>query len=1220
MPLTKGKSQKTISHNIAEMIGAGHPRDQAIAAALSTARKVAKADGGDVEPITWGGMGDNGGPPMGRGLTPQGLYSHAAVAAQALKQARGTGQQMLASLKGVKPDELKYSGATDAFSGRPSATKDELAQHFEQHLPPIQETVLSENDPEPDEWMPEGSKGSAKYGQYTMPGGDNYRELLMHLPVDHERDPHGTPYKSAHWDTPNVLEHLRLKDRELPEGGKALHMEELQSDWGQDARKRGVRDPEAWDSAKAKLQAVKDKIAAASHAERVKNIIESNDFSPEQSEEYARNDHMRRALPYGRLATQYGLEDEYVNAREEYSRLGSETGEHAKVPPAPYIDNTDKWVDLGLKRALYEAAKGGYDKMVWTPGEEQAKRYDMSRHVTSIYADPSRDKPGHLVVRTYGPDHDAEPDEDGEVEDELVHMAAMHPDELEGHFGKEIAQRIMDKVQFPSGVKHQVYNTHSYHPGGTHDTPEEAHAEIQSYPEHMRNQLGVLQRPQGGKGARLEGLDLQTGGEGHKFFYDKLIPKRLQALLKEHDPEAKLSYHNIQVRPEAATMGDMARFNGYDHSRDIPPEERDEALRKYFEHRSNRQLPGVEITPRMRESILRNGFKAYARGGDVERPSRAYGGRIARADGGGLFHVPGSQEHDDNLGRFLQGSRVRDAEGQHKVLYHATNRDFDEFRPGGYDPNVSGHATWLSPYRDHQPAGHHGAGTGEGRGWQPGARVMPVYANVRSPLVLDSPEMLDWAQSVFAKGNKNFPLLIDRETRQALLDEGYDGIFHGGSRTRKGLSGKEHPHPDAPYVVGDDPHKEEEVVALHPPGRTQIKSAIGNRGTFDPGDPDITKSEGGDVERQARAYGGRNKENNNTWWHGSASGDLRGGTTGLHLGTKEAATDALRASIGWPASGEWDGTREYGKTLLAGKNTLNKMGKYLITGHNCDAPDHDYYIHEHPKPPVFSNGEALPWNVKPSIKPFKIIGKMTNTPWSPHDDFKANGYMKASLKKGNAKNGYYYKNDGEDAGSISAVVPNGSHVQQIDAPVAEATGGMAALQGHMPEGGSVGVEHPLQTLQGRMARAEGGQVTEKLHIGPIHSPVAGRTDHLPMHVPSGSYVIPADIISAMGEGNTMAGFKHMRRMFSGAPYGGDGDVPYGGSEGPYNEPLKARGGSTQSVPIVAAGGEYVLAPHEVRYAGGGDLDAGHRVLDDFVKRYRARTIKTLSKLPGPKKD
>ncbi len=39
MPLAKGKSKKVVSQNIKEMVKAGHPQKQAVAAALNQARK-----------------------------------------------------------------------------------------------------------------------------------------------------------------------------------------------------------------------------------------------------------------------------------------------------------------------------------------------------------------------------------------------------------------------------------------------------------------------------------------------------------------------------------------------------------------------------------------------------------------------------------------------------------------------------------------------------------------------------------------------------------------------------------------------------------------------------------------------------------------------------------------------------------------------------------------------------------------------------------------------------------------------------------------------------------------------------------------------------------------------------------------------------------------------------------------------------------------------------
>jgi len=172
------------------------------------------------------------------------------------------------------------------------------------------------------------------------------------------------------------------------------------------------------------------------------------------------------------------------------------------------------------------------------------------------------------------------------------------------------------------------------------------------------------------------------------------------------------------------------------------------------------------------------------------------------------------------------------------------------------------------------------------------------------------------------------------------------------------------------------------------------------------------------------------------------------------------------------------------------------------------------------------------------------------------------------------------------------------------------------------------IKSTMDTEPGYAFFGGSGGPSMKVHTGPIHSAVAGRTDHLPMHVPSGSYVIPADIISAMGEGNTMAGFKVAQQIFEPAPeQRGMPGMGIPSAEGLPGQPAlpempkKARGGAMgDTVPIVAAGGEYVIHPDDVQRIGSGDMDHGHRVLDAFVKGMRAKLVRTLVKLPGPKKD
>lgn len=148
-----------------------------------------------------------------------------------------------------------------------------------------------------------------------------------------------------------------------------------------------------------------------------------------------------------------------------------------------------------------------------------------------------------------------------------------------------------------------------------------------------------------------------------------------------------------------------------------------------------------------------------------------------------------------------------------------------------------------------------------------------------------------------------------------------------------------------------------------------------------------------------------------------------------------------------------------------------------------------------------------------------------------------------------------------------------------------------------------------------------------MHTGAIHGAHGGRTDNIPLTVPSNSYVIPADVVSSFpgAEGNTMAGMKYLDAFFRAAPYNSP-DTPYakartntyGTTPQKGEGPVADRG--DKGVDIIAAGGEYVVTPEQVQKIGDGDMKLGHKVLDQIVKQVREKNVKTLSNLPGPVKN
>ncbi|MFZ9959700.1 MAG: hypothetical protein ACO3GP_04855, partial [Candidatus Limnocylindrus sp.] len=325
-----------------------------------------------------------------RKLSPSGFFSRAAEAAQEIPQAKGTPEQMrkmLLDRKGVKPEELKWTGFDEWAKGKKSVTRDEITEFLRRNEVQVGEKTLSgdvktiqsridglENTRQNRNWtdaeeaeyrrlvniLNDDNAPIPKFSEYTLPGGENYRELLLTRP---EVNPDATPrfsmregsgmrrvdpdnYRSSHWNEPNVLAHMRMKERVDPEGRRVLHLEELQSDWAQQGRLVGFYTDEASAAANRERNAARQ-TQIQDEVRRILNGRKSTELSPEE------------LRPIQKLVDENLLLNKHPQG----------------VPSAPFVESTPGWTNFALRRAMIEAARRNYDAIAWTPGREQAARY-----------------------------------------------------------------------------------------------------------------------------------------------------------------------------------------------------------------------------------------------------------------------------------------------------------------------------------------------------------------------------------------------------------------------------------------------------------------------------------------------------------------------------------------------------------------------------------------------------------------------------------------------------------------------------------------------------------------------------------------------------------------------------------------------------------------------------------------------------------------------------
>ena len=541
------------------------------------------------------------------------FYSAVDEVAQGLSRNKGTGKEFLREIektKGVKPAEIKDRKLDKVLNTDQKMTKDDLVKVLEDNPPKqitedimgditpkmidqkiedmIHEEVIDELGPRPmygyarEDWLEdydrlvdqksfwsddyyekakeaireEGGFGSEKYSEYKLPGGENYREILLKLPtfdankqnqlmqleayrrrgatdkamneelarLKAEKESYGGEYRTPHWDQPNVLAHMRVQDRVGPNGEKVLHVEEIQSDWHQAGRKKG-------------------------YGPKMDKSVEAY---------YETKDGQRIPVGFGKTKeeAEASIDIGWKNLVDiKYETIEHKIGEG--VPDAPF-KNT--WHELAMKRLINYASENGYDKIAITPGKVQIDRYEeaLRKNLDRLEYEPYLDDNGKQMYEVSG----------FKSGNEVFSEEAVTPERLQELIGKDTAKKVFE-----------------------------------GFGESL-----AQERPMRPDWKRIESSDLSIGGEGMKGFYDQMLPAYLNKYGEKHG--AKVSPIEVTRPPRDSTLA-FGYPGGDDY---VAGKITWNEFLKQSPHAAKEfstQLHSFDITPSMREEVLTKGQPLY---------------------------------------------------------------------------------------------------------------------------------------------------------------------------------------------------------------------------------------------------------------------------------------------------------------------------------------------------------------------------------------------------------------------------------------------------------------------------------------------------------------------------------------------------------------------------------------------------------------------------------